>query len=717
MSVAQAVELHRQGRRAEAQTLYERALAAAPHDPQCRFLLGMCLLEQGKLAEGEARIREVLAAAPRHGGAHHALGKLRALRGESSAAEHSYRQALEGIAAPIDSYIELGNLLVSSERLAEAAAIYRQGLGAQPRHAGLQVNLGNVLRQLGQRENAIGAWRAALRIEPRLAPAHNGIALELRAVGDSAGAVRELETAIALEPKRAEYHYNLAVTHHHRRSHAEAIAGFRRTLELAPDYRRAVVELARCYQEICAWPELDALMPRVRDEIAAAVTQGRTAITPFFSLSLRMSQADRAAIARVKAREIQGNASNELPIGAFRFDARGDGLLRIGYLSANFRDHATSHLASAIFGLHDRQSVITSAYSIGLNDGSTYRQRIEAEADHFIDLAARSNAEAARRIHADAIDILVDLDGFTVMARPEIVAMRPAPIQVRYLDFVGTSGAEFYDYMLVDRTAVPPEIAAHYSEALCYLPNSFMVTDSGQPISNAPVSRAAEGLPPAAFVFCCFCTNYKIEREAFELWLRIMHRIPESVLWLLGGSPEAMQRLRQFAEQRGIEAARLVFAPHTRKPEHLARLGLADLCLDTLTYGGHTTAADSLWAGVPMITCLGDSFASRVGASVLMAAELPELIAADIPTYEELAVSLARDRERLTEVRTRIATRRKDVALFDTARWVKNLEKAYKVMRGTYRGGQSPREIVIEDDAGRDSAGSLTACSSPKRRH
>lgn len=697
MSLTQAVELHRQGRRAEAQTLYEQALAANPHDPQCRFLLGMCLLERGRLAEGEARMQQVLAAVPHHGGALHALGKLQALRGDTAAAEESYRQALAGITAPIDSYVELGNLLVLSGKLTDAAGIYRQGLSARPRHAGLHVNLGNVLRQLGQRDKAIDAWRTALRLDPQLAAAHNGIALELRAIGDSAGALRELEKAIALEPGRAEYHYNLAVTHHHRRSYADAIAGFRRTLELAPDYRRAIVELARCYQEICAWPELDALMPRIEEEIVAATTGGHTAITPFFSLSLKMSQAQRTAIAGVKAREIQANALNELPTGTFSFAARADGPLRIGYLSANFRDHATSHLAGAIFGLHDRNGFTTFAYSIGLNDGSTYRRRIETDADRFSDLAAASNAEAARQIHADAIDILVDLDGFTVMARPEIAAMRPAPLQVRYLDFAGTAAASFYDYMLVDRTVVPPEIAAHYSEALCYLPNCFLVTDSGQPIADVGVSRTEEGLPSAGFVFCCFCTNYKIEREAFELWLRILRRVPGSVLWLLGGSQEAMQQLRQFAEQQGIEAGRLVFASHCRKPEHLARLRLADLCLDTLTYGGHTTAVDALWAGVPMITCLGDSLTSRVGASVLFAAELPELIAPHIAAYEECAASLAQHPERLAAIRAHIEARRRIMPLFDTARWVRNLEKTYAAMWQIYLGGQSPRGIAVED--------------------
>ena len=697
MSLAQAVELHRRGHWAEAQVLYEQALIASPRDPQCRFLLGMCLLEQGKLAEGAAQMQQVLATTPRHGGAYHALGKLQALRGDIGRAEHYYREALASIAVPIDSYVELGNLLARSGKLSEAAEIYRQGLSVRPVHAGLHANLGNVLRQLGQRGKAIEAWRTALRLNPYLAAAHNGIALELRAMGDFAGALRELEKAVTIEPERAEYHYNLAVTHHYRHNYANAIAGFCRTLDLAPDFNRAVVELARCYQEICAWQELEELMPRIREEIEAAVTQDCTAITAFFSLSLKMSQAQRTAIARVKAREIEANALNELLAGTFRFAARANGPLRIGYLSANYRDHATSHLVGATFGLHDRKGFTIFAYSIGLNDGSVYRKRVEADADHFIDLATASNAEAAQQIHAAAIDILVDLDGFTVMARPEILAMRPAPVQVRYLDFVGTTAAEFYHYMLVDSIVIPPEIATHYSEALCYLPNCFLVTDFRQPIAEAPIRRADEGLPSGAFVFCCFCTNYKIEREAFELWLRVLHRVPDSLLWLLGGSQEAEQRLRQFAEERGVEAARLIFARHRPKPEHLARLTFADLCLDTLTYGGHTTAADALWSGVPMITRLGDSFPSRVGASVLTAAGLPELIASDVTSYEEVAVSLAQNPDRLSEIRGRIEARRHVMPLFDTPRWVRNLERAYNAMWGAHLRGQLPRELIIED--------------------
>jgi protein O-GlcNAc transferase len=437
-------------------------------------------------------------------------------------------------------------------------------------------------------------------------------------------------------------------------------------------------------------------MPPIAEEIEAAVTQGRTAMTPLFSLSLKMSQAQRMAIARAKAQEIEASAFNERPTGTFRFAVRADGPVRIGYLSANFRDHATSHLAGAVFGLHDRNSFTTFAYSIGPNDGSVYRRRIEADADRFIDLATVSNAEAAQRIHADAIDILIDLDGFTAMARPEIAAMRPAPVRVRYLDFVGTTAADFYDYMLVDKIVVSAEIAGHYTETLCYLPDCFLVTDFKQPVADTPVHRLDEALPSTSFVFCCFCTNYKIEREAFELWLRILRRVPDSVLWLLGGSRQAIERLCQFAEQRGVEAARLVFARHRPKPEHLARLSLADLCLDTLTYGGHTTAVDALWAGAPMITSLGDSFASRVGASVLTAAALPELIASDIGSYEELAVSLAESPERLAAFRARIKARRQAMPLFDTPRWVSNLEKAYKAMWGIHLAGQSPREIAVE---------------------
>lgn len=696
--LARAVQLHRAGRRAQAQPFYERSLLDDPLDPQRRFLFGLCLLEQGKLSDGEQQMQAVLQLGARHVGALHALGKVHALRGETAEAEHFFRQALLDSAAPIDSYIEYGNLLARVGRLGEAVEIYRRGLNSQPNHAGMRANLGNALSQQGQRRAAVAEWQAALRLKPNLAAARAGLALELRAAGNFAAAAEEFGRLVALEPNVPEHHYNLAVTYRYRRRFVEAIAALRRALELAPDFRRARIELARVYQAVCAWRELTKLEPVIAAEIAAALAGRPCLITPYFSLSLKMPPTERKAIAVAAAAATAEQVIRELgptPLEASRhLEARP---LRIGYLSSDFRDHAVAHLMQSLIRLHDRQEFAVYGYSIGPDDGSEYRHRIAADCDKFVDLSTLSNAEAARSIHADGINILVDLNGYTALARPQIAAMRPAPVQATFLGFPGTSGARFFDYVLTDRVVTPMSAAADYVEAFCHLPQSYQVTDRWQRIGHRRPTRAEEGLPLDGFVFCSFCAHFKIEADLFALWMRLVRRVPGSVLWLLGDSPEAEWRLRTSAGEHGVDPLRLVFASRKPKPDHLARLQLADLCLDTLTYGAHTTASDALWVGVPFMTRPGDAFASRVGASVLTAAGLPELIVDGLDAYEHLAIRLAADAAELARLRGRVNDCRRDGALFDTPRWVRGVEKAYRAMWSTHQEGRPPSPIAVDD--------------------
>jgi predicted O-linked N-acetylglucosamine transferase (SPINDLY family) len=368
--------------------------------------------------------------------------------------------------------------------------------------------------------------------------------------------------------------------------------------------------------------------------------------------------------------------------------------LRIGYLCSDFRDHPTSHLMAAMFALHDRAGFHIAAYSHGPDDDSAYRRRVRAGVDAFIDLASMNHVEAARRIAGDGVQVLVDLNGWITHSRPEIAAMRPAPVQAAYLAFPGATGAGFFDYAITDAVVTPAASQPHYTEALALLPGCYQVNDRGQEIA-APTTRQAEGLPERGFVFCCFCANFKIERRAFDIWLRLLAQTPDSVLWLFAESPEAERNLRQEAVRAGIATGRLVFATRKPKAGHLARLALADLFLDTLTYGAHTTASDALWAGVPVLTCRGDAFASRVGASILTAAGLSELIAESLGDYEALALRLASDPALLAEKKAKVATARKTAPLFDTEFTVRHLESAYRAMWERWRREEKPQGFAV----------------------
>jgi predicted O-linked N-acetylglucosamine transferase (SPINDLY family) len=369
--------------------------------------------------------------------------------------------------------------------------------------------------------------------------------------------------------------------------------------------------------------------------------------------------------------------------------------LRVGYISPDLREHPMGQCMAEVFERHDRGRFEVLGYMLRKTDGSALRARIEAGFDHVADLTDLSEAEAAARIHADGIDILVELIGYTTFSGCAILGTRPAPVQVSLLGFPGTKAAPFIDYFVGDPIVCGDGAADYFTEWLALLPETYYATDSRKVIAASSPTRAGAGLPEKAFVFCCFNYPQKITPAMFDVWMRILRQTPRSVLWLLEPWPGIVGNLRREAVARGVDPARLIFAPRLPLAEHLARLSLADLALDTLPCGAHTTAVDALWAGVPMLTCLGQSFAGRVGASLLNAVGLPELIAGDLDAYEALAVGSARDRNRLASLRQRLADNHTTHALFDCSRYTRHLETAYETMWAIHCDCGEPRSFGV----------------------
>ncbi len=369
--------------------------------------------------------------------------------------------------------------------------------------------------------------------------------------------------------------------------------------------------------------------------------------------------------------------------------------LRIGYLSADFRAHQTSQLIAELFERHDRCRVAVTGYSLRASDGSPLRRRIEAGFDRFVDLSDVADAEAAGRIHRDGTDILVDLNGYWRGARSGILARRPAPVQVSFLAFPGTMAADFIDYMIGDPIVFGDGAAEQFTERLVVLPDTYQPNDSRQAIASPPPTRSEVGLPPGSFVYCCFNFPQKLSPDMFDRWMRLLRETDGAVLWLLAPRMGVADNLRREAVARGVDPARLVFAPRLPLADHLARLSLADLALDTLPCGAHKTASDALWAGVPMVTCLGKSFAGRVGASLLNAVGLPELITPDLDAYETLALRLAHEADLLASFRQRLAANRLTTPLFDCARYTRHLEIAYATMWAIHCDGGEPRSFGV----------------------
>jgi predicted O-linked N-acetylglucosamine transferase (SPINDLY family) len=428
--------------------------------------------------------------------------------------------------------------------------------------------------------------------------------------------------------------------------------------------------LAICRLHCCDWRRLEA----DRAFIRSAIKRGEFVIDPIGIASISDSPEEQFECARIWARD-RCPAAPPLWTGEAYTHER----IRIAYLSSDFRAHATAFLMAGIFEKHDRARFKVTAISWSANDHSATRERLERAFDRFVEVGGQSDAEAARIIRDLEIDIAIDLKGYTNESRPAILAHRPAPVQAQYLGFPGTMAVDFIDYLIADPVVVPPEDQSHYAEKIVTLPDSYQCNDDMREIPARAPTRYELGLPPG-FVFCCFNSNHKVLPQVFAVWMRLLNATSGSVLWLLEDNPAAAQNLRAEAEAHGVDAERLVFAKHTDPSTHLARQTHADLFLDTLPYNAHTTGSDALWAGLPVLTVRGRTFAGRVAASLLTAAGLPELVTGSLEEYEAQALKLARDAEALTRIRRKLAESRKQCALFDTARTARHLEAAYQMM-------------------------------------
>ncbi len=456
-------------------------------------------------------------------------------------------------------------------------------------------------------------------------------------------------------------------------------------LGVEPSHGPALSQLSFLKGRIADWRGRGQLVERVRAAVAAAVPQ----LSPFAFLSLPSTRAEQRRCAQTWTAPLAGIEPTP------RRRVLSTGRLRIGYLSADFHSHATAFLAAGLFEQHDRRRFEIIAYSTGPDDGTPMRARLLRAFDRFVDVRGRDPHSIADIIHADAIDILVDLKGHTENATPIVLARRPAPIQVHYLGYPGTLEGGLVDYLIGDKVVTPPEHLADYAETIAALPHSYQINDRERPIA-ATVPRAELGLPESGIVFCSFNQTYKINPDVFDAWMAILQAVPDSVLWLLAkaaGDP-AIANLRRECEARGVDGARLVFAQHRPNPQYLALYRHADLFLDTWPYNAHTTASDALWAGCPVLTVLGETFAGRVAASLLHAVGLPELVTPAVEAYVARATALGNDRAAIARLKEHLAGPGRGSALFDTARTARALETAYEVMAEQHRAGTRQAFLV-----------------------
>ncbi len=639
------------------------AQAAEPANIQAAVAImrdGLARHEQNDIDGALLNYKKALTHNPKFAEAYNAIGvALRDLNDIESALD-SYLMAITLKPDHVGSHFNSGDILLSQGRYAEAAKYFQKTINLDPEHVEAYNRLGQALHKLCLFQPAVRAYEAALKIDPACGGVYHNLGLSLVMLGRRPDAVAPLEKAVAY----------------------------------MPDALMTLSYLVSNKMYLCDWDNIEVLSQQIVD----AVMEKKGASDPFIFQSLPTAPGNlEQFMCATSCAALNSNYKIHVlhnTVKTFSHQHLSGNRIRVGYVSMDFRPHPMAFLMTEVLEKHDREFIEVYAYSYGPPDNSPERQRFIEAADHFIDIQNMTDIEAAQRIHEDGIDILIDRKGHTYGARLDIFEHRPAPIQVNYLAFGGTMGADFIDYAVVDAFVVPPDQQPFYTERLVYLPDTYQ-PNSFRPVSDNTPPRADCGLPERAFVFCGFNQTYKITRQIFDVWMRILHRTPESVLWLLKPDETTASNLRREASIRGIDPGRLVFAAKAPQAEHLARHRNAGLFLDTLVVNALTTTSDSLFMGVPVLTCPGKTFVARGAGSILRALEMPELIVDNIEEYEELAVAIATNPERLRALRDKIEKKKKTAPLFNSTRYTRHLDAAYREMWRLHQAGEGPKPFAV----------------------
>jgi len=657
----QAQSLQQQGQLERAIELYGLVIESMPERAESYYKRANALNRLGRAEEALKDYDRAISLNPTYAYALCNRGSVLERLGHPEEALASYDRALA--LDPKDSltHYNRGSVLKDLKRFEEALASYESAIGLNAAYAEAYVNRGNVLQELKRHEAAVESFGRAIALKPVIAEAFQGRGVSLRALKRFDQALEDYNKAIELDPA------------------AKYLVGVRREVKM----------------QVARWDgmreDLDLIAKGVGEGKPVCTPMGLAALTDSPSLLRSAAQiwvgdqiGDKPGMAPDLERIAEGPPASASPPGSSK--------IRVGYFSADFRAHPAAYLAAGLFERHDRTKFEVTAFAFGPEASDPMLARLIKAFDRFVDVRQKSDFEVAALARDLKLDIAVDLNGFTEHCRTKIFAARAAPVQINYLGYPGTMGAAFMDYLIADGMVVPRAQQSHYSEKIVYLPGSFLPFDSSYAIADKTFAREELGLPSTGFVFCCFNISNKITPEVFDRWMRILDKSENGVLWLQQANAAVAANLREEASRRGIDGRRLIFADRTATlPDHLARLRTADLFIDTFPYNAHATALDALWAGLPLLTYAGESFASRVAASLLRTAGLPELIAHSPSEYEERAIDLAASPVRLAQLRHTL--RQRDTLLFDTERYTRNLEAAYAAILERSRSGRGPAHI------------------------
>lgn len=711
---------HQQGRLREAQVLYQSAHQLDPMFADAVHHMGIIALQTNRISDAINMIQQAIQLDPTDPGAYNNLGMALEDGHKHEEALVAYDNALRIAPQHIEALLNRGNVLQTLKRWDLALNSYEKLIALAPNFADAYNNRGNVLRALKRHQEAIASFDRALSFNPGYAQALNNKGIALKDLNRLSDALQCYDQAIRLQPNYAEAFSNRGVVLKDLGHMEPARISFDRAIALNPNYAQAYGNRGGLLQELgknkealqdyekaltldsgimplygkrmhvqmllCDWTDFQ----QRRDQIVSGLNQNILLVDPFTVLTTIDSLALQKKVAELTVNEQYPEINTLGPIQNRPSGSK----IRLGYFSADLRNHPVAYLMAELFEKHDKNKFELFAFSLGRPVRDDMQKRIAAAFDHFIEVDTQSDEEIAKLARSCNIDIAIDLGGYTIHNRTGIFSYRAAPVQVQYIGYLGTMGAPYIDYLLADPVLIPDNSRSYYTECIAYLP-SYQANDSKRKVSTKEFSRFELGLPESAFVFCCFNNNYKITPETFDSWMRILGKAPNSVLFLYANDQDTRANLKREAERRGIEPSRIVFGQRLERDEYLARYRAADLFLDTLPYNAGTTASDALWAGLPVLTCAGESFAARMCASVLQSIGLSELITTTIEEYELTAIELATNHNAIVELKQKLDRQKHSTALFDSDSFCRNLESAYQSMHVRCQSQMRPQTFEV----------------------
>jgi predicted O-linked N-acetylglucosamine transferase (SPINDLY family) len=674
---------------------YNQAMAISPDWPEAIYNAALVYYRLEAYGEARRHLERLVALRPDWQAAWLNLGATLAAMKAFDAALDCWRRVLKLAPQDAQALYNCGTALQAQGRISAAITFYRQVLLYHPQHAQSYTNLAICLMEEKDAASAADHFRRGLLLRPNHAESWYGLGhadIALRRFAEGADCFRKV---IELQPHNSAAHYNLSVTLERLNHIDEAIHHCRTALELTPKFGEARSFHFELAQYACDWVLAEDLSVAL-DNLTSAQIQGggKPSESAMVSLRRHADPKQNLAVAQAHSRFIVSQIEHREPFAYPREGTAGD-RLRIGFISADFKDHAVAHHFLGLLDAMDRNVFELFGYACNPEDESRYRRWIADSFEHFTSIDLLSDRDAAQLICNDGIDILIEMMGHTRGSRLAVLALRPAPVIVSYLGFLGTTGADFIDYIIADRVVVPKRESQFYSEKIIYFPDCYQVNDNRLPHSRGDFERRMFGLPEKALVYCCFNQTYKIDRSLFEAWLAILRNVPDAILWMLNTNPIARGNLSNRAAAAGVDPNRLIFSDPLRIDMHIARLPLADIALDPFIYNGGATTANALWAGIPLVTLRGRHFVSRMSASALMAVRLPQLIAKTPIDYIRIAVNLAKDSEMRESIRRYLQDHRFDFPLFDTRRFAHYFESALRIIDQRRRQGLSPINIDL----------------------